>query len=183
MEEPVTDLLQPFIQHFLVVWESCNGAQSEMRGSWALGERGEECTDSIYQRPHAWSHESEEGNKLSCVQTLGKASEVWYVSWFWKGGGRWREGTAGGKGGPGGKFGAETERSSNWNWVPLKLSSSAKLTVNLGYPKFHPFLVLHLLPFQIEEYQRKGGIITKQDPMGPSWEDPPTHTTCPLPAS
>ena len=47
--------------------------------------------------------------------------------------------------------------------------------VNLLIQNFIPFLVLHLLPFQIEEYQKKGGIITKQDPMGPSWEDPPQH--------
>ena len=51
--------------------------------------------------------------------------------------------------------------------------------VNLLIQNFTPFLVLHLLPFQIEEYQRKGGIITKQDPVGPSWEDqpplPPQH--------
>ena len=39
--------------------------------------------------------------------------------------------------------------------------------MNLSIQNFTPFLVPPLVPLRIEEYQRKGGIETKQGPVGP----------------
>ena len=46
--------------------------------------------------------------------------------------------------------------------------------INLSIQNFIPFLVPPV-PLRIEEYQRKGGIETKQDPSGPSWVQKPLH--------
>ena len=59
-------------------------------------------------------------------------------------------------------------KSDQWNWVPLKLSSPAKFMINLSVQNFILFLFPPPIPLRIEEYQRKGGIETKQDPVGPS---------------
>ena len=40
---------------------------------------------------------------------------------------------------------------SEWNWVPLKLSSSAEFMINLSIQNFIPFLVLHLFPLKTVE--------------------------------
>ena len=40
--------------------------------------------------------------------------------------------------------------------------------INLSIQNFTPFVALPLFPVKIEEYQRKEGIKTEQDPAGPS---------------
>ena len=56
-----------------------------------------------------------------------------------------------------------------WNQVPLRLSSPAKVMIGLSIQIFFSFFVPPSVPlFDIEKYQRKGGIETEQDPTGPS---------------
>ena len=54
---------------------------------------------------------------------------------------------------------------------PLKLSSLIEFMINLCIQNFITSLVP--VPLRIEEYQRKVGIKTKQDPAGPSWVQKP----------
>ena len=61
---------------------------------------------------------------------------------------------------------------------PLKLSSSVKLIINLSTQIFLSFLVPHLFPFKIEEYQRKGGIETEQDLTRPFQVQNPFCAPC-----
>ena len=64
---------------------------------------------------------------------------------------------------------------------PLKLSSSAEFMINLSIQNFIPFLLSHLFLLRIEEQQRKGRFVTKQEPVGPSGTTP--LPACPPPAS
>ena len=52
--------------------------------------------------------------------------------------------------------------------------------ISLSVQNIIPFLVPYLLPFKIEEYQIKQGVITEQDSVGPSQETPlpPISSVC-----
>ena len=70
-----------------------------------------------------------------------------------------------------------------WNQFPAKTEFLCWISSYPLCPKllYIPFLILHLFSLKTEEFQRKGEIVTEQDPMRPSQDRPflcPPPTSC-----